>query len=155
MVMAGQFESFLEPFIIFFTIPLGFIGVVLGLLLTGTTLSVMALIGMLMLVGIVVNNGIVMIDYANQLRKAGREVKEAIVEASTIRMRPIIMTAATTILAMFPLALGIGEGAESWAPMAVTIIGGLVVATALTLIVEPCIYVLFGSRKVFRSRREN
>jgi HAE1 family hydrophobic/amphiphilic exporter-1 len=155
MVMAGQFESFLEPFIIFFTIPLGFIGVVLGLLVTGTTLSVMALVGMLMLVGIVVNNGIVMIDYANQLRKAGKEVKVAIVEASTIRMRPIIMTAATTILAMFPLALGIGEGAESWAPMAITIIGGLIVATALTLIVEPCIYVLFGSRKVFRNRREN
>ncbi len=155
MVMAGQFESFLEPFIIFFTIPLGFIGVVLGLVVTGTTLSVMALIGMLMLVGIVVNNGIVMIDYANQLRKAGRGVKVAIVEASTIRMRPIIMTAATTILAMFPLALGIGEGAESWAPMAVTVIGGLFVATALTLIVEPCIYVLFGSRKVFRNRRES
>jgi len=154
MVMAGQFESFLEPFIIIFTLPLAFIGVVLGLAVTGTPMSVMALIGMLMLAGIVVNNGIVMIDYANQLRKKGLEVKEAIVQASTIRMRPIIMTAATTILAMVPLALEIGEGAESWAPMAVTIIGGLFVATVLTLIVEPCIYVLFGSRKKYRKNNE-
>ncbi len=150
MVMAGQFESFLEPFIIIFTLPLAFIGVVLGLLVTATPLSVMAIIGMLMLAGIVVNNGIVMVDYANQLRKSGKEIKNAIVEASTIRMRPILMTAATTILAMFPLALSIGEGAETWAPMAVTVIGGLFVATVLTLIVEPCIYVIFGSAKRFR-----
>jgi len=149
MVMAGQFESFLEPFIIIFTLPLAFIGVALGLFVTSTSLSVMAIIGMLMLAGIVVNNGIVMVDYANQLRKSGKDLKIAIVEASTTRMRPIIMTAATTILAMFPLALGVGEGAETWAPMAVTVIGGLFVATVLTLIVEPCIYVIFGSHKTF------
>ncbi len=149
MTMAGQFESFLEPFIIIFTLPLAFIGVVLGLLLTGTTLSVMALIGVLMLAGIVVNNGIVMVDYANQLRRKGEGIKEAIVHASTIRMRPIIMTALTTILAMVPLALGIGEGAENWAPMGVTVIGGLAVATVLTLLVEPCIYVILGCRKTF------
>jgi len=147
MVMAGQFESFLEPFIIIFTLPLAFIGVALGLFVTSTSLSVMAIIGMLMLAGIVVNNGIVMVDYANQLRGAGRGIEEAIVEASTTRMRPIIMTAATTILAMFPLALGLGEGAETWAPMAVTVIGGLFVATALTLVVEPCIYVIFNRKK--------
>ncbi|MCD4774873.1 MAG: efflux RND transporter permease subunit [Candidatus Aegiribacteria sp.] len=146
MVMAGQFESFLEPFIIIFTLPLAFIGVVLGLFVTSTPLSVMAIIGMLMLAGIVVNNGIVMVDYANQLRRSGKEIKRAIVEASTIRMRPIIMTAATTILAMFPLALGVGEGAETWTPMAVTIIGGLFVATVLTLVVEPCIYVIFNRK---------
>ncbi len=146
MVMAGQFESFLEPFIIIFTLPLAFIGVVLGLLVTSTSLSVMAIIGMLMLAGIVVNNGIVMVDYANQLRRSGKEIKTAIVEASTTRMRPIIMTAATTVLAMFPLALSIGEGAETWAPMAVTVIGGLFVATVLTLIVEPCIYVIFNRK---------
>ncbi len=146
MVMAGQFESFLEPFIIIFTLPLAFIGVVLGLFVTSTSLSVMAIIGMLMLAGIVVNNGIVMVDYANQLRRSGMEIKTAIVEASTTRMRPIIMTAATTVLAMFPLALGIGEGAETWAPMAVTVIGGLFVATVLTLVVEPCIYVIFNRK---------
>jgi HAE1 family hydrophobic/amphiphilic exporter-1 len=149
MVMAGQFESFMEPFIIIFTLPLAFIGVILGLAVTGTPVSVMALIGMLMLAGIVVNNGIVMIDYANQLRCKGMEVGEAIVQASTIRMRPILMTALTTILAMVPLALEIGEGAESWAPMAVTVIGGMVVATLLTLVVEPCIYVIFGKRKKY------
>ena len=152
MVMAGQFESFLEPFIIIFTLPLAFIGVVLGLAVTGTPMSVMSLIGMLMLAGIVVNNGIVMVDYANQLRRKGMEVHKAIVEASAIRMRPILMTAATTILAMFPLALEIGEGAETWAPMAITVIGGLFVATLLTLVVEPCIYVLFGCRKKFGKR---
>jgi len=151
MVMAGQFESFMEPFIIIFTLPLAFIGVILGLLVTGTPVSVMALIGMLMLAGIVVNNGIVMIDYANQLRCRGLEVGEAIVQASTIRMRPILMTALTTILAMVPLALEIGEGSESWAPMAVTVIGGMVVATVLTLVVEPCIYVIFGRRKKYCS----
>jgi len=150
MVMAGQFESFLEPFIIIFTLPLAFIGVVLGLFVTGTSLSVMAIVGMLMLAGIVVNNGIVMVDYANQLRRAGKGLKESIVEASTTRMRPILMTASTTILAMFPLALGLGEGAETWSPMAITVIGGLLVATILTLVVEPCIYVLFGCYKRFR-----
>jgi HAE1 family hydrophobic/amphiphilic exporter-1 len=153
MVMAGQFESFLEPFIIIFTIPLAVIGVVLALLVTGTTLSVMSLVGVLMLAGIVVNNGIVMVDYANQLRGEGRELEEAIVEASTIRMRPILMTAFTTILAMFPLALEIGEGSESWSPMAISVIGGLFVATMLTLLVEPCIYVVFGRYKAFRRNR--
>mgnify|MGYP006278695531 CR=1 FL=1 len=150
MVMAGQFESFLEPFIIIFTLPLAFIGVVLGLFVTGTSLSVMAIVGMLMLAGIVVNNGIVMIDYANQLRRRGKDLKESIVEASTTRMRPIMMTAATTILAMVPLALGLGEGAENWSPMAITVIGGLFVATVLTLVVEPCIYVIFGCYKRFK-----
>ncbi len=151
MVMAGQFESFLEPFIIIFTLPLAFIGVVLGLFITATPLSVMAIVGMLMLAGIVVNNGIVMIDYANQLRKRGKDLIDAIVEASTTRMRPIMMTAATTILAMVPLALGLGEGAENWSPMAITVIGGLFVATVLTLVVEPCIYVIFGCYKRFRN----
>ncbi|MBD3277699.1 MAG: AcrB/AcrD/AcrF family protein [Candidatus Aegiribacteria sp.] len=155
MVMAGQFESFLEPFIIIFTLPLAFIGVVLALFITATPLSVMAIVGMLMLAGIVVNNGIVMVDYANQLRRQGRTLKESIVEASTTRMRPIMMTAATTILAMIPLALGIGEGAENWAPMAITVIGGLFVATILTLVVEPCIYVVFGCYKRFKGRNGN
>ena len=147
MVMASQFESLLEPFIIIFTVPMAIIGVVIGLLITGTPLSVMSLIGILMLAGIVVNNGIVMIDYANQtLCRKKNSLEEAIVEAATTRLRPILMTALTTVLAMTPLALGIGEGAESWAPMAVTVIFGLAAATILTLIVEPCIYVVMGKR---------
>lgn len=147
MVMASQFESLLEPFIIIFTVPMAMIGVVLGLMATGTPLSVMSLIGVLMLAGIVVNNGIVMIDYANQtLCRKKTTLEDAIVEASTTRLRPILMTALTTMLAMVPLALGIGEGAESWAPMAITVIFGLAAATVLTLLVEPCIYVVMGKR---------
>ena len=155
MVMASQFESLLEPFIIIFTVPMAIIGVILGLLLTGIPLSVMSLIGMLMLAGIVVNNGIVLVDYANQLlRKGAATIEEAVTEAARTRFRPILMTALTTILAMLPLALGIGEGAESWAPMAVTVIFGLLAATALTLLVEPCIYVVFGTRLARRARKE-
>jgi HAE1 family hydrophobic/amphiphilic exporter-1 len=154
MVMASQFESLLEPFIIIFTVPMAFIGVVWILFLTGTTLSVVSLIGMLMLAGIVVNNGIVMIDYANQLRRRGTELMAAIVQAATTRMRPIMMTASTTILALMPLAVGVGEGSETWAPMALTVIGGLLAATILTLVVEPCIYVVFGKRKKFRTAEE-
>lgn len=155
MVMASQFESLLEPFIIIFTVPMAFIGVVWITLLTGATLSVVSLIGVLMLAGIVVNNGIVMIDYANQLRCRGIELHEAIIQAATTRMRPIIMTATTTILALTPLAIGTGEGAETWSPMALTVIGGLLAATLLTLVVEPCIYVVFGKKKKFSEAQLN
>jgi len=150
MVMAAQFESFLSPFIIIFTIPMSFIGVALALVLTGTSLSVMALIGMVMLVGIVVNNGIVLVDYVNQLRNRGRNLFEAIREAGRIRLRPVLMTAMTTIMAMLPLALGVGESGESWAPMARAVMGGLTVATVLTLIVVPVIYIVVenATRKI-------
>ncbi len=155
MVMSSQFESLLEPFIIIFTVPMAVIGVILGLLITGTTLSVMSLIGMLMLAGIVVNNGIVLVDYANQLLRMGAgSIEEAITEAARTRFRPILMTAITTMLAMLPLALGLGEGSESWAPMAVTVIFGLLAATGLTLLVEPCIYVVFGKRLAGKARME-
>ncbi|MDZ7377077.1 MAG: efflux RND transporter permease subunit, partial [candidate division KSB1 bacterium] len=140
MVMASQFESLLDPFIILFTIPLSFIGVALALLVTGTELTVMALVGLVMLVGIVVNNGIVLVDYINQLRERGMELYEAIFKAGLVRMRPVLMTALTTIFGMFPLALGLGESGENWAPMARSVIGGLTVATVLTLIVVPVIY---------------
>jgi HAE1 family hydrophobic/amphiphilic exporter-1 len=139
-VMASQFESFLSPFIILFTIPLSIIGVSLGLFITGTTLSVMALIGIIMLVGIIVNNGIVLVDYINQLREQGMDCAEAIRTAGEARMRPVIMTALTTILAMLPLALGLGESGENWAPMARSVIGGLLVGTLLTLVIVPVIY---------------
>jgi HAE1 family hydrophobic/amphiphilic exporter-1 len=140
MVMASQFESFLDPFIIIFTIPMSFIGVALGLLVTGTSLSVMALIGIVMLVGIVVNNGIVLVDYINQLRERGLELFDAIKQGAQVRMRPVMMTALTTILAMLPLALGLGESGESWAPMARAVMGGLMASMVLTLIVIPVIY---------------
>jgi len=140
MVMASQFESFIDPFIILFTIPLSIIGVAIGLTVTGTTLSVMSLIGIIMLIGIIVNNGIVLVDYTNQLREQGLSLFDAIKQAGEARMRPVVMTALTTILAMFPLALGIGESGENWAPMARSVIGGLVIGTLLTLIVVPIIY---------------
>ncbi len=140
MVMASQFESFVDPFIIMFTIPLSLIGVSLGLIVTNTTLSVMALIGVIMLVGIVVNNGIVLVDYINQLRDRGMELYGAILEAGSVRMRPVLMTALTTILAMLPMALGLGESGESWAPMARSVMGGMAVATLLTLVIVPVIY---------------
>lgn len=142
MVMASQFESLLSPFIILFTIPLSFIGVAMGLILTGTNMSVMALIGVIMLVGIVVNNGIVLVDYINKLRERGLEMFEAIIEAGRVRMRPVLMTALTTILAMFPLALGFGESGENWAPMARAVMGGLTMSTVLTLVIVPVIYVV-------------
>jgi HAE1 family hydrophobic/amphiphilic exporter-1 len=159
MVMASQFESFLDPFVIMFTIPLSFIGVAMALVITGTDLSVMALIGMVMLVGIVVNNGIVLVDYINQLRERGRSLFDAIMEGGQIRMRPVLMTALTTILAMFPLSLGIGESGQSWAPMARAVMGGLSVATVLTLIVVPVIYAVMEilSAKIkarFAARKE-
>ncbi len=144
MVMASQFESFLDPFIILITIPLSLIGVSMGLWLTGTSLSIMALIGIVMLVGIVVNNGIVLVDYINQLREIhGMELIEAILEAGRVRMRPVLMTALTTVLAMLPLGLGLGESGESWAPMARAVMGGLTMATILTLVIVPVLYAVF------------
>jgi HAE1 family hydrophobic/amphiphilic exporter-1 len=140
MVMASQFESFVDPFIILFTIPMSIIGVAWALLFTGTTLSVMSLIGIIMLVGIIVNNGIVLVDYINQLRERRNELYKAIQLAGEARMRPVLMTALTTILALAPLSLGLGASGENWAPMARSVIGGLTVGTILTLIVVPVIY---------------
>ncbi|MFQ5602310.1 MAG: efflux RND transporter permease subunit [bacterium] len=140
LVMASQFESLLHPFVIMFTIPLALIGVVLALLLTGNSISVVVLIGLIMLAGIVVNNAIVLIDYINQLRKNGLAKLSAITDAGQVRLRPILMTTLTTILGLLPLALGFGEGVEVRAPMAITVIGGLLVSTLLTLIVIPVMY---------------
>ncbi|NQT27196.1 efflux RND transporter permease subunit [candidate division KSB1 bacterium] len=157
MVMASQFESLLDPFIILFTIPLSIIGVAFGLVVTGTTLSVMSIIGIIMLLGIIVNNGIVLVDYINQLREKGLSLFEAIHEAGSARMRPVIMTALTTILAMTPLALGLGESGENWAPMARSVIGGLIVGTVLTLVVVPVIYagieIYAGKRKAKKEEK--
>ena len=142
-VMASIFESFLDPFIIFFTIPLSFVGVFLALFVTGTSLNVNSMIGILVLAGIVVNNGIVLVDYINILRGRGLNLHDAIVEGGRRRLRPILMTSLTTILAMLPLAMGIGEGSESTEPLARAVIGGLLASTLLSLIVIPVIYSIF------------
>lgn len=143
MVMASQFESLIDPFIIMFTVPLSIIGVLWILFITGTPLSIMAIVGVVMLVGIAVNNGIVLVDYMNQLRQRGFGLYEAAEESGIVRLRPVIMTALTTIVGMVPLALELGEGAETWAPLARAVIGGLIMTTLLTLLVIPVVYVIF------------
>jgi len=155
MVMASQFESYLDPFVIMFTIPMGIIGVALALLVTWTTMSIMVLIGVVMLVGIVVNNGIVLVDYTNQLHDGGMPLFDAIQKAGVTRMRPVLMTALTTICGMLPLALGLGESGETWAPMARAVMGGLIVATVLTLVVVPVIYAIMEMRRdKYRAKKE-
>ena len=143
LIMVAQFQSLLSPFIIMFTIPLAFTGGFLALFLTGSEVSVIALLGFVMLAGIIVNNGIVLVDYTNQLRREGLGKKEAIVEAGKTRVRPILMTALTTIVAMFIMALGLDSGSEMMQPMALVVVGGLIYGTLLTLIVVPCIYDAF------------
>lgn len=140
MIMASQFESFVHPFIIMFTIPLALIGVVFSLLVTGNPVNLPALIGFVMMGGIAVNNGIVMVDYINQLKRKGIEKGEAILQGSTVRLRPVLITAFTTILGMLPMALSTSEGAEMRAPMAITVIGGLTATTFLTLFIIPILY---------------
>ncbi len=140
LVMAAQFESFLHPFVIMFTVPLAAIGVVLTLLSTGTAFSVIVFIGVILLAGIVVNNGIVLIDYINTLRREGMAKAEAIRAAGLVRLRPILMTTLTTVLGLLPMALGLGEGAEIRTPMALTVVGGLSMGTLLTLYVIPALY---------------
>lgn len=148
MVMASQFESLLDPFIILFTVPLAFMGVIWALLITGTNIGVTVLIGGMLLVGIVVNNGIVLIDYINQILN-GSDMKlcEAIVIGAKTRLRPVLMTAMTTILSMMPLALELGSGAEIWTPMARAVIGGLLVSTLLTLYFVPVLFSFFQKHK--------
>ena len=148
MVMASQFESLLHPLLILVSVPLGAIGVILMLVLTGTTLNVQSYIGVVMLAGIVVNNAIVLIDYANQLRKADPDapLKDVILKAAGRRFRPILMTTLTTVLAMLPLALGLGEGSELQAPMARVVIGGLISGTLITLVAIPILYQAAESR---------
>ena len=143
LVMASQFESFLHPLVIMFTIPLGLVGSALALLAVDARVSVVVLIGLIMLAGIVVNNAIVLVDYVNTLRRRdGLPRLEAVLEAGRLRFRPILMTTSTTVLALLPMALGLGEGAEIRAPMAITVIGGLLLSTVLTLVVVPVVYTL-------------
>ncbi len=154
MVMASQFESLIEPFVIMFTIPLALIGVVLALLLTGTTLQVGAMVGLILLAGVVVNNGIVLVDVLKNRRLEGMPLKEAAMEAARTRLRPILMTALTTILGMIPMAIGGGDGAETWAPMGRAVAGGMVVSTLLTLFLVPALYVSVAGRVDRRKARK-
>jgi HAE1 family hydrophobic/amphiphilic exporter-1 len=147
LVMASQFESLIHPFVILFTIPLALVGAVLALFITGTTVNIVALIGVIMLAGIVVNNAIVLVDLINQLRAQGAERFDAIVEAGTARLRPILMTSLTTALGLLPMAMGFGEGSEVRTPMAITVIGGLVVSTLLTLVVIPVVFSLMDRKR--------
>ncbi|MEN0042490.1 MAG: efflux RND transporter permease subunit [Pseudomonadota bacterium] len=147
LVMASQFESLIHPFVILFTIPLALVGAVLALFITGTTINVVAFIGVIMLAGIVVNNAIVLIDTINQMRNTGLARGQAIRDAARARLRPILMTTLTTALGLLPMALGFGEGAEVRTPMAITVIGGLVTSTLLTLVVIPVVYDLLDREK--------
>ncbi len=147
MVMAAQFESLLHPFIIMLAVPFTLVGVVAAFLLTGTTLSVTTFIGLIMLVGIVVKNGIILVDYTNMLRKCGYKLYDAIQEAGRSRLRPVVMTSSTMILAMVPMALSRSMGHEMFSPMAVTMIGGLLFSMLITLIIVPIFYAVFNRKE--------
>ena len=154
IVMATQFESLKFPFIIMFTIPFAFTGVFLALWMTSTPLSLIALIGAIMLVGIVTKNGIVMVDYMNLLIERGAEVSEAVVAGGKSRLRPVLMTSFTTILGMLPLAIGTGAGSETWQPMGIAVIGGLTFSTILTLFIVPALYSILVNRSQRKAREQ-
>jgi HAE1 family hydrophobic/amphiphilic exporter-1 len=147
IVMASTFESLVHPFVILFSIPFALVGVILSLALTGTSVNVMVLLGLIILAGIVVNNAIVLIDYANQLRAEGYPRREALKKAGEVRLRPIMMTTLTSVLGLVPMALGWGEGAEIRAPMAITVIGGLTFSTLLTLVFVPVMYEILDRKR--------
>jgi multidrug efflux pump subunit AcrB len=145
MVMASQFQSLIDPFIIMFSVPLGMVGVVWMLFLTNTTLSVTSFEGVIVMVGIVVSNGILLIDYMNRLRKKGMDLHEAVLRGGKTRLRPIVMTTLATVLGLIPMAVGIG-GESSQAPLAIAVIGGLTVSTFLTLLFIPTLYTVFEEK---------
>ncbi len=154
MVMASQFESFMSPFVIMFSVPFAFVGVILGLWLTNTALGVMAMIGILILIGIVVKNGIVLIDYLILLRERGMGIMDAAVAAARSRLRPILMTTLTTVLGMIPMAAGTGEGSEMWKSLGITVAWGLSISTVVTLILIPTIYCVFATRQEKRKQKK-
>ena len=154
LIMVAQFQSLLSPFIIMFTVPLAFTGGFMALLEADMEVSVIAMIGFVMLSGIIVNNGIVLVDYTNQLRAEGMEKRAALIQAGKDRLRPIIMTALTTILGLSTMAAGVGMGGDMVQPMAVVTIGGLIYGTLLTLFVVPCIYDLLNRKKYRKSEED-
>ncbi len=155
LIMVAQFQSLLSPFIIMFTIPLAFTGGLMALIITGNEISLIAMLGFLVLAGIVVNNGIVFVDYTNQLRQKGYSVEDALITTGKTRLRPILMTAITTILGLSTLSLGVGIGSEVIQPLAIVAIGGLIYATILTLLVVPVMYRLFNKDKEIKDKGEN
>jgi len=148
LVMVAQFTSFLDPFIIMFAVPMGLIGVVWTLWATTTTLNIESFMGIIVMVGIVVSNSILLVDFANERRRSGQVLRRAVIESARIRMRPILMTALATVAGLMPIALKLGEGSEASAPLARAAVGGLVVSTVLTLVLVPCIYEFFYGRRV-------
>ncbi len=154
IVMAAQFESLTYPFIIMFSIPFAFSGVLMALFFTGSTLSVMSLLGSIMLIGIVVKNGIVLIDYIILCRERGMAILNSVITAGKSRLRPVLMTTATTVLGMIPMAFGGGEGSEMWSPMGIAVIGGLSISTVLTLLLVPTLYCTFAGTGIKRQRRK-
>jgi len=152
LVMASQFESLKMPFIIMFSIPFAFTGVVLAHMVTGTTMSVISMVGGVMLIGIVVKNAIVLVDYINLMRARGLELKEAIIVSGKSRLRPVLMTSLTTILGMLPLAMSTGSGSEIWSPMGIAVIGGLIFSTIVTLILVPIMYHIMLRRSDARKK---
>ena len=155
IVMAAEFESLASPFVIMFSVPFAFTGVIIGLLVTGVPLSIIAFIGAIMLVGIVVKNGIVLIDYTILNRERGMSVRTALLHAGASRLRPVLMTTLTTVFGMIPMAIGIGEGREMWQPMGVTVAFGLTISTLVTLLLIPCIYALVSRRQIRRQRKKS
>ncbi len=147
LVMVAQFRSFLDPFIIMFAVPMGLIGVIWTLWATNTTLNIESFMGIIVMVGIVVSNSILLVDFANERRRQGAPLRRAVVESARIRMRPILMTALATVAGLMPIALKLGEGSEASAPLARAAVGGLAVSTALTLFLVPGIYEFFYSRR--------
>ena len=154
MVLASQFESLLHPFTILLTIPLAVVGAILLFFLTGTTINMMGVIGIVMLVGIAVNNSIILVDRINQLKADGTGLTDAIVQAGQQRIRPIIMTTLTTILALLPMTFSFGEGASLRSPMAIAVIGGLVTSTLMSLMVIPCVYYILEKVKIGVNNRK-
>ncbi|MGB4053385.1 MAG: efflux RND transporter permease subunit, partial [Dysgonamonadaceae bacterium] len=155
IVMASQFESLTYPFIIILSVPFAFIGSLLLMSITQVKLGIMSFIGLIMLVGMVVKNGIVLIDYINLNRERGMSIVAAVVHGGRSRLRPVLMTALTTILGMVPLAIGTGQGSEIWRPLGVAVVGGMTFSTIVTLVLVPALYSIFGSYGVVRKRREH
>ena len=154
VIMASQFESLTYPFVIMFSLPFAVVGVVIGLAVTGTPMNIMALLGILMLIGIVVNNGIVLVDYTILCRERGMDVNEAVITAGRSRLRPILMTTLTTVLGMIPMAVGSGVGSEMWNSLGMSVAWGLSFSTLITLILIPTLYAIFASTGVKRQAKK-
>ena len=152
IVMAAQFESLVDPFVIMFSVPFAFTGVFIGLLVTQVPMDTMTFIGMIMLIGIVVKNGIVLIDYIRLCRERGMIISRAVVTSGKSRLRPVLMTTMTTVLGMLPMALGIGEGSEMWQAMGITVAWGLSISTLVTLVLIPTLYAALEARRLKRRR---